>query len=344
MMGRVFAKMPIQTGVVVPFPPLPELIAHEQHFLTRMAVHIAVERAEIGELLPEVAGHFSEERAFPMDDFVMRENEDEVFGKGVEQAERHLVLMELPMHRLMSEVVERVMHPSHVPFERKPEPSGVGGAGDPRPGGGLFRNGHRAGEVPMHEDIQLFEQRDGAEVFIAAELIGDPFAGFAPVVEIEHRGDGIHAYSVDVIGVEPEQCTVQEKVAHLRTVIIEDPAVPIRVVAEARIGMVIEMGAVEKREAVRIVREMRGRPVHDDPDTGCMGGIDKRHEVFRRAVAAGRRKIAGGLIAPGSIKGMFSDRKEFNMGVAEVLYIGNESGGQLVVGEPAILLFRHPHP
>ena len=43
--------------------------AHEQQFFAGMGVLIGKEKAEIGELLPHVAGHFVKQRVFTMDDF-----------------------------------------------------------------------------------------------------------------------------------------------------------------------------------------------------------------------------------------------------------------------------------
>jgi hypothetical protein len=37
----------------------------------------------------------------------------------------------------------------------------------------------------------------------------------------------------------------------------------------ARVGMLVEMGAVEARQAMRVVREMPGYPVDEDADAAC---------------------------------------------------------------------------
>ena len=58
----------------------------------------------------------------------------------------------------------------------------------------------------MRDFVHALEEIDGVKVFAAAELIGNPFAGLAGVVEIEHGGDGVHAKAVDVVFVEPEEC------------------------------------------------------------------------------------------------------------------------------------------
>lgn len=101
--GLILAEMPIQAGVMVPFPPLAELSAHEQHFFAGVAVHIAIEQPEVRKPLPDIAGHFVEQRSFAVHHFVMREGEDKILAEGVEQTKRQLVLMKPAVDRVVLE-------------------------------------------------------------------------------------------------------------------------------------------------------------------------------------------------------------------------------------------------
>ena len=84
---------------MVPLVPLAELAAHEQQLLAGLRVHVAVEQAQVGELLPVVARHLAEERAFAVDDLVVRERQHEVLVEGVEHAERELAVVILAVDR-----------------------------------------------------------------------------------------------------------------------------------------------------------------------------------------------------------------------------------------------------
>jgi hypothetical protein len=125
--------------------PLPELSAHEQHFLRGMSVHEAIERAEIRKALPLVTGHFVEQGPFSMRHFIMRQHQDIIFIEGVEEPDRNLILMKEPMDRLVAEVIKHVVHPAHVLFEGEAQSSGIGGTRDFRPGGGLLGDGSAPG-------------------------------------------------------------------------------------------------------------------------------------------------------------------------------------------------------
>ena len=83
--GIPLEQVPIEAAGFGPFVTLGEFLAHEEEFLSGVGVLIGVEEAQIGELLPQVAGHFVEERIFSVHDFVVGEGEEEIFGEGVEE-------------------------------------------------------------------------------------------------------------------------------------------------------------------------------------------------------------------------------------------------------------------
>ncbi len=56
--------------------------------------------------------------------------------------------------------------------------------------------------------------------------------------------------------------------------------------ALARVGVLVERGAVEAREAVRVDREVRGHPVEDHAEPGAVAAVDEARER-RRARRSG---------------------------------------------------------
>src|SRR6476661_4047363 len=86
-MRRIVERGPIKLAIVAPFALLGKITAHEQQFLSRMTPHESKISAQVGKALPAIAGHLADQRPFPVDDFVVRQRQNEVLGKGVEQAE-----------------------------------------------------------------------------------------------------------------------------------------------------------------------------------------------------------------------------------------------------------------
>lgn len=44
-------------------------------------------------MLPDIAGHFVEERVFPVDDFVVRKRKQEILAEGIKKRESKIVVL-----------------------------------------------------------------------------------------------------------------------------------------------------------------------------------------------------------------------------------------------------------
>ena len=137
---------------------------------------------------------------------------------------------------------------------------------------------------------------------------------------------------------QPEEGVAEQEVAHLVAAEVEDLGAPVLVLALARVGVLVEMGAVEETQAVRIAWEVRRHPVEQDADAVLMAVIDEVHEVIGRAEAAGRRKIAGHLVAPRPVEGVLGDGQQFDVGVAHLLDVVHQLVGQFAIAEEAVVL------
>jgi len=65
-----------------------------------------------------------------------------------------------------------------------------------------------------------------------------------------------------------------------------------------RVGMLVEVRAVELGQPVRILGEVRRHPIENHADPGLVAVVDEVPELVRISEAAGRRVIAGNLISP----------------------------------------------
>src|SRR5215831_14986456 len=91
--------------------------------------------------------------------------------------------------------------------------------------------------------IQVPEKTNGIEVFLAAASVGKPFVPFAVVVQIHHVRNSVHAKAVEVILIQPEQRTAEQEAADLGTPVVENSTLPDRMVATARIWMIVKVSA-----------------------------------------------------------------------------------------------------
>ena len=112
----------------------------------------------------------------------------------------------------------------------------------------------------------------------------------------------------------------------------------------ARVGMLVEVRAVEARQPVRVAGKMRRHPVEDHADAAPVQVVDEVHEVLRRAVARGRREVAGHLVAPGAVEGMLHHRQQLHVREAELGYVVGERVRQLAIAQVAVVLLSHTPP
>jgi hypothetical protein len=103
--------------------------------------------------------------------------------------------------------------------------------------------------------------------------------------------------------------------------------------ALARVGVLVEVRAVEAREPVLIGGEVRGDPVEHHADAALVQIVDEVHEILRRTVTRARGEIAGHLIAPRAVERVLHHRQQLDVGEAGLGEIVGERVGELAVVE-----------
>ena len=337
-------QVPVEAAVVVPLRALRELASHEEELLARMRPHPAVQRAQVGELLPVVTGHPAEQRPFPVHHLVMRERQQELLGEDVHEPERELPVVPLPVDRIGGEVVERVVHPPEAPLEVEAQPAIRGARGHFRERRRLFRDHQRTWMQVADALVHFLEERVRFLILAAAIPIGDPLSGFAAVVAVEHRGDGVHAQAVDVVLLEPEERAGQQEVPHLVATVVEDQRPPVGVRALPRILVLVQRRPVEARQRVRVGREVRRYPIENHADAARVQRLDERAELVRVAVPRRGREVPRDLVPPRAAEGMFRDRQQLDMREAHVRRVIRELRARFGPRQRAISLLDDASP
>ena len=244
-----------------------------------------------------------------MHHFIVRQRQHKVLAEGIGKAKRHFTMVVLAVHGVTSHVLQRIVHPAHVPFVMETQPAGIGRARHGRESRGFLRQGDGLGTMLAHHFIHAFEEADRFQVLAPTVLVGNPFTGLAAVVAVQHRRHGVHTQAIHAKSLQPVQGVANQEVAHLSAAQVVDKRVPIVVETFTRVGIFVEMGAVEIAQAVRVCRKMRGYPVQQHADAGCMAAHHKTRKTFGQA-EAGRGCIeADRLVTPGAVKRVFADRQ-----------------------------------
>ena len=260
--------------------------------------------------------------------------------------------MPAAMHRLARHILQRVVHEAHVPLEAEAQITTMGLAAmrlavigrqsHARPGGGFLGDGHEACRRAVYRAVQRPQEADRFPVFAPARFIGQPFAGFARIIAIQHRCHGIDAQTIDMELFGPVKGVVDQEADDFAPPEIIDRGVPVGVKAQARVFVFVKRGAVEARQPMFVDGKMRGHPVEQHPDAGPMRAIDKPGKACRRPEPRGWRIQPGGLIAPAGIVGMLEDGHELDMGEAQIGHIGDQLRGQFIPIQKAAMRSSPP--
>ncbi len=237
----------------------------------------------------------------------------------------------LPEHRLVVEVGQGVVHPAHVPLEAEAEPAQVHGPGDAGPRGRLLGDRDDAGRLAVGDGVHLLEELHGVEVLAPAVDVGSPLALAPGVVQIQHRGDRVHAQAVDVELLEPVDGVRDQEVAYLPAAEVEDVGAPFGVLAALGVGMLVQRRAVEPGQRPRVHGEVGGHPVEEHADAGLVQLVDEVPELVGAAETRRGRVVGGDLVAPGAAERVLGHRQELHVREAHVTHVLHELGRQLLV-------------
>ena len=240
------------------------------------------------------------------------------------------------VHRVAAHVLQRVVHPAHIPLVVKTQAAGKGGPRYRGEGRRLLGQRDRLRAMCADDFVEPLEEGDRLQVFAPTMRVGDPFAGFAAVVAVQHRGDRVDPQSVDTETLDPVQRIADQVVAHLGAAEVENQRVPVGVHSLARIGVFVQMGTIEVAQPVRVAREMRRNPVEQQAKAAFMAARDETAKALGAAKARRRRVQADRLVAPGAVEGVLADGQQLEVGEAHVDGVGNQRVGQFVPVQPAL--------
>ncbi|MCW2609271.1 MAG: hypothetical protein JWM15_517 [Cryptosporangiaceae bacterium] len=205
--------------------------------------------------------------------------------------------------------------------------------GDPRPGRRLLGDRHDARVSLVDGRVDLLQERHRVEVLPATELVRQPLALLAGVVEVEHRGHRVDPEAVDVELLQPVQRVGDEEVADLGPAEVEHERAPVELLAAARVGVLVQRGAVELGERPRVLGEVGGHPVDDHPDVGPVQPVDEVPELVGGAEPRAGRVVGGDLVAPRAAERVLGHRQQLDMREAGLLQVLHQLVGEFHVAE-----------
>ena len=225
-------------------------------------------------------------------------------------------------------VVQRVVHPAHVPLVVKAHALVAGGSGHLEEVGGVLRHVDAGGPALVQAVVQAAQKVHRALIHAAVGV----------ALPVQCAGDGVHADAVAVVHVHPQPGGAAQKAAHLPAVVVEVAGAPLALTHVAVV--LVQVGAVKLCQRVSIGGKVHRYKIHDDADAHAVAGVDKAGKLGGGAVAAGHREVAGGLVAPAAVKGVLCQRQQLHMGKVMLQQPRDEFPRQLLVVVPPVRTVR----
>src|SRR5689334_11332081 len=99
--------------------------------------------------------------------------------------------------------------------------------------------------------------------------------------------------------------------------------------ALARIHVLVEIGTVELRERMCVLREMRRHPVHDHAYPSLMTSVDEVTEIVGRPEPARGRVIIRDLITPRALERVLRNWQQLYVGEAHLQHVWQQRVSEL---------------
>ena len=331
---RTFCQCPVQCTGFAPFVQLTQLVAHEIQLFTRMREHIQIHHTRLRILVAFVrAPHFLHDCRLAVHNLVVRERQQVVLvGKIVHRPEQ-LAMVARAQIRLGLAELERIVHPAEIPLVVEAQAAIVHRTGDTGIGSRVLSDEQSRGMAGFQTAVHIFEEFERVAV--------DAACGIA--LPVDQARDRIHAQTVKMKLSEPVIGRRLQKTAHFPSGMNEIVAAPFTF-ADRAVRVLVQVRAIVFRQTVGVYGKVYRYKIHDRTDTGMMQFVNQHFQLCRRAVARGRSKKSGVLVAPGAVKRVLGQRQQLHMCVAVFLQIGNQLAGDFIVGVPAVCVVRIAHP
>ena len=221
-------------------------------------------------------------------------------------------------------VFQEIIHPAHVPFQRKSKAIILCFTCNLRPCGRLLCDHNRTVVSSKYNGIQMFEEFYCFKVLVITVLIGNPLAIFLAIIQIEHRCNCIYTEAVYMAFLDPVQCVGDQEVLDFRTSVIVDLGSPVRMLTLSRVFMLIDSSSIEIGKSMCILREMSRNPVEYNTDLVSVQVIHHIFEILCSTIPGSRCIISCYLISPGSVKWMLCNSHKFYMSISHLFDIGRQ--------------------
>ena len=272
----------------------------------------------------------------------MRKRQYVIFAESVGYSESKFVVITLSEERVGSDIIQNIVHPTHVPLEIETQSAHGRRHRYHRECRGFLRHSERPRETRQNRPVHVLKERDRLQVIVAAVFVGAPFAALTVIVQIQHARHGVETQSVDMVKLYPVSRTRDQERPDGTLAVVEHHRPPRFMLGFQRVVVFVRRGTVETVQPEFVLREMRQHEVEDDADALGMKAVHQIHEVVRRAEPRSRREKVAHLISPAHFERVFGNGHKFDVSVPHVLDVTHQPVRHFAVRKRVAVLVTRP--
>ena len=140
-----------------------------------------------------------------------------------------LVVNSFTEQRIFGNVLQKVIHPSHVPFVGKSQATIFRTGSYFRPCCRFFRDHHCSRLSALYNRIQVFQELYSFQIFISTILIWHPLTILFSIIQVKHRSYCICPKTIHMEFIQPEQRASDQEIHNFFFAVIKDVCSPVRV-------------------------------------------------------------------------------------------------------------------
>ena len=192
LMIWIFQQIPVKLTRFTPLLYLCKLLSHEQKLFAGMSHHKCITCHKILELISFKSRHLIQHGAFQMYNFIMRKNKNILLTLVIAHGKCHLIMIVFTEIWIQFHVIQKIMHPSHIPFITEIQSIFFDWTCHFRPCCRLLCNHYNTRISTENQCIDVLKKLNRLKIFISTINIRNPLTIFLTIIQIKHGRNCIY--------------------------------------------------------------------------------------------------------------------------------------------------------
>ena len=253
----LLSQVILNTLVVAPFNKLCNLVAHKVKLSARVSHLMKRQGSHACKLSPPVPWHALNKAALTVDNLIVAEWQHKVLIELIHAGEGQKTMVTWSIREVRLAIMQRIIHPTHVPLKVKAKSPNLGRIGNQRPCCGLFCNHQNIGMFFLSSLVAETQESACIQIFLCALMVKALLRRIVDTkIQIQHATDTVNTNAISVIVLQPHEQVRNKEASNLTTSKIKLKSSPVRMLFFFK-----ELGTIKLCKTMSIFAEASWDPV-----------------------------------------------------------------------------------